>query len=151
MTDGSYGSPVSPYEPLTFAPVGGNITVYTFPLPEKAPQSLRLNTEGDDNGDISLLAVIPGSPPALTLCSPAAAIRAKYNSGTGEITISGTLSQDVAAKYGGSKIYICPRLMAEQRLCNAYSALSRRIGRGRRDLFGKAAYRRIYDQKNLRR
>ncbi len=30
----------------------------------------------------------------------------KYNSGTGEITISGTLSQDVAAKYGGSKIYI---------------------------------------------
>ncbi len=35
MTDGSYGSPVSPYEPLTFAPVGGNITVYTFPLPRK--------------------------------------------------------------------------------------------------------------------
>ena len=106
MTDGSYGSPVSPYEPLTFAPVGGNITVYTFPLPEKAPQSLRLNTEGDDNGDISLLAVIPGSLPCSDAMLAGSCDSCKYNSGTGEITISGTLSQDVAAKYGGSKIYI---------------------------------------------
>lgn len=106
MTDGSYGSAVPAYEPLTFAPSGGNITVYTFPLPDKAPESLQLTLSDGSGGDVSLLGIVPAYLPCSDGLLAGSCDSCRYNSGTGEITISGSLDTNIAAKYSGSKIYV---------------------------------------------